>query len=278
MVFPSCFIFFRSLDITAQADTCQEVLNWISHPVKPAHSPPNETASVNKEYNNSTLHVYFSKLRPSMIGKVATSNGFDQRETPQFKMLPNPNRHRSHSLHWDRRQTSLMCLKDSSHCCSQISHPSKLPIGQVSSEFPPKKRCNDEKQELPMLVSVERNTINHVLSMLTSTLPVQDSLEEVVATLHRLSASMHVQSIFETAAKPCEECSDDIIIRNQPIKHHSSDDITSNRPMVSHHKSEFSDYKHGPNDFSHQHPDNMRFIRAVVPPVNRLKGPNYNQP
>lgn len=162
--------------------------------------------------------------------------------------------HRSHSLHWDKRETSLMCLQESSEG-SAISNQEGL-------------KEDIKEAELPVLVRVEGNTINHVLSMLTSTLPVHDSLRDITATLRRLSATMHVQSVLETAAKPREECSDDIIIRNQPITNHSSDNFVHTAPTDALHKLNPFNIK---RDFLNPRLNNSRFIKPDAPSVEKLK-------
>ncbi|XP_033642763.1 uncharacterized protein LOC117302903 [Asterias rubens] len=205
-------------------------------------SRANGTSSFNRGGKHSTLHIYFSKLRPAMISKETMS------QEALFSQ------HRSRSLHWDKRETSLMCLQESSEG-SAISNQEGL-------------KEDIKEAELPVLVRVEGNTINHVLSMLTSTLPVHDSLRDITATLRRLSATMHVQSVLETAAKPREECSDDIIIRNQPITNHSSDNFVHTAPTDALHKLNPFNVK---RDFLNPRLNNSRFIKPDAPSVEKLK-------
>lgn len=220
------FYFFKEFGYHSTGKRISRGLNVTT---QQGSSRANGTSSVNRGSNHSTLHIYFSKLRPSMIGKEAmTQEALYSQD-------------RSRSLHWDRRETALMCLQDSTKgsAISNASHREGL-------------KDDNKQEEPPVLVRVEGSTINHVLSMLTSTLPVHDNLREVTATLRRLSASMHVQSVLETAAKPHKECSDDIIIRNQQtIKNRSSDNVEQ--------------------DSLNLRPDNLRFIKPDVSSVNKLK-------
>ncbi|XP_038046590.1 uncharacterized protein LOC119720808 isoform X2 [Patiria miniata] len=177
-------------------------------------------------------HIYRSKPR---LTAICTNVGtHSESHTYRWASRSASSGGRSQSLHWDRRETSLMCLKDSARCCSAGPRPSDFSSHQEESSAANIGESKDtENREPPVLFSIERGTITHVLSLLTSSLPVQDGIKDITATLCRLSATMHIQSVYETAAIPWDAaCSDDIIIRNnQPIKRHGTDDIIAKQPI-----------------------------------------------
>ncbi|XP_022084336.1 uncharacterized protein LOC110975826 isoform X2 [Acanthaster planci] len=188
----------------------------------------NPALSITTGRDVSLQHIFFSRLRP-------TGNSSKAGTCPESLAYPFARSAsgggRSSSLHWDRRETSLMCLKDSTPSCSEGLHPPKLSPHQGEGATADELGIKDSSdREPPVLFSVERSTVNHVLSLLTSSLHVQDGLKDITATLRRLSATMHVQSIMETAAKPWDvTSSDDIIIRNNPPnEQHGANHILNN--------------------------------------------------